>query len=84
MTAAEAHAAAAAEGLALVPGETATGFGGARVARQHAIQSFTHRTGTLGQFTTAEEAAPAVARALGPRAWRRSRRRRRAASGRPT
>ena len=85
MTAAEAHAAAAAEGLALVRAENATGFkgvgrrsraddggGGARGSkpfRETRLQEARGRKAQLtrlGKFATAEEAALAVARFLGP------------------
>ena len=67
MTAAEAHAAAEAEGLSLVPAENATGFKHvsrnplsrkpfkAQVTRNGCLQA-------LGYFATAEEAALVVAR----------------------
>ena len=71
MTAAEAHAAAAAEGLALLRAENATGFKG--VSRSNTISKpfkaelwRAGRKRNLGYFATAEEAALAVARALGP------------------
>ena len=71
MTPAEAHAAAAAEGLALVPAENVTGFKG--VSRtgnaSKPFQAMLRREGRdkyLGTFVTAEEAALAYARALGP------------------
>ena len=72
MTAAEAHAAAAAEGLALLRAENnATGFKG--VSHDHGVSkpfqaSMKHRGRQkhLGYFVTAEEAALAVARFLGP------------------
>ena len=72
MTAAEAHAAAAAEGLALVPAENATGFKGVSRNKGGTSKPFKARAvGTaganhLGCFATAEEAALAVARFLGP------------------
>ena len=71
MTAAEAHAAAAAEGLALLRAENPVGF--KYVARQ--INCYEHFQAQLkhggcynylGRFATAEEAALAVARFLGP------------------
>ena len=71
MTAAEAHAAAASEGLALLRAENATGFKhvclGNNVSKPFTASlrhngSFRH----LGVFATAEEAALAVARFLGP------------------
>ena len=75
MTAAEAHAAAAAEGLALLRAENATGFKGECRRRTYRVPnvskpfkaSLRHggRTNSLG-FATAEEAALAVARFLGP------------------
>ena len=71
MTAAEAHAAAAAEGLALLRADNPTGFKG--VSRSGSgskpFQAQLWRGGrnkTLGRFATAEEAALAVARFLGP------------------
>ena len=71
MTAAEAHAAAAAEGLSLLPSENPTGFKG--VSRQlgcvkpfRASAYHNGRSKSLGAFATAEEAALAVARSLGP------------------
>ena len=71
MTAAEALAAAAAEGLTLVRSEYATGFKG--VYRNGTVgkpfEAQLHRGGRnkyLGMFATAEEAALAYARALGP------------------
>ena len=72
MTAAEAHAAAAAEGLALVRAETPTGFKGVSRNSNSAIKPFKAqlrhggRDKHLGVFATAEEAALAVARFLGP------------------
>ena len=70
--AAAAHAAAEAEGLALVPAENATGFKG--VCRDNtkskpflASLKRDGRKKHLGHFATAEEAALAVARFLGPR-----------------
>ena len=71
MTAAEALAAAAAEGLTLVPAENATGFKGveptpiapASLSRRSLRGG---RSMNLGCFATAEEAALAVARFLGP------------------
>ena len=71
MTAAEAHAAAEEEGLALVRAENATGFKG--VCRNGSASKpfkaqLWHggRHNHLGLFATAEEAALAVARFLGP------------------
>ena len=71
MTAAEAHAAAASEGLTLLRAETATGFKG--VYRNNSGSTpfkaqLWHggRANQLGHFATAEEAALAVARFLGP------------------
>ena len=72
MTAAEAHAAAAAEGLTLVPSaENSTGFKG--VCRMSSASKpfqaqvwHGGRHNYLGSFATAEEAALAVARFLGP------------------
>ena len=75
MTAAEAHAAAAAEGLALVRADNATGFKG--VYHQPGQQTFKAdvrhggRNNALGTFVTAEEAALAVARDRGRRASQR-------------
>ena len=73
MTAAEAHAAAASKLLALVRAENATGFKGvshsvAVSASKPFIAKLWHggRTANLGNFATAEEAALAVARFLGP------------------
>ena len=74
MTAAEAHAAAAAEGLALLRAENDTGFWGVYPSRTPQPYSSTpfqarvwhdRRTNHLGNFATAEEAALAVARFLG-------------------
>ena len=68
MNAAEAHAAAAAEGLVLVPAENPTGFKGVYLNNRSARNPFKAqswhggRTKTLGTFATAEEAALAVAR----------------------
>ena len=72
MTAAEAEATAAAEGLALLRAENATGF--KWVCRNNdtlskpfqAQMKHGGRPSHLGQFATAEEAALAVARFLGP------------------
>ena len=72
MTAAEAHAAAAAEGLALLRAENATGFKGVNRGGKHTSKPFQaqlKRGGRMeykGIFATAEEAALAVARFLGP------------------
>ena len=75
MTAAEAHAAAASEGLALLRAENsllrATGFKGVyRIGSAskpfHAQLTRGGRCKSLGNFATAEEAALAVARHLGP------------------
>jgi hypothetical protein len=72
MTAAEAHAAAAAEGLTLLRAENVTGFKGvSRAGRSaskpfQAMQKHDGRDKHLGNFATAEEAALAVARFLGP------------------
>ena len=71
MTAEQAHAAAASEGLALVRAENATGFKGVYHGK-NASTPFTAtlkrdgRKNHLGTFATAEEAALAVARYLGP------------------
>ena len=68
MTAAECHAAAAAEGLWLVPADNATGFKGVH-PNSGSFRGALWRDGSLlhlGQFATAEEAALAVARTLGP------------------
>ena len=69
--AAAAHAAAEAEGLALLRAENSTGFKG--VCRGNSVSKPfqarpTHggRKKSLGHFATAEEAALAVARFLGP------------------
>ena len=71
MTPAEAHAAAAAEGLALLRAENAMGFKG--VSRSNSVSKpfiarlmVGGRNNNLGCFVTAEEAALAVARFLGP------------------
>ena len=71
MTPAEAHAAAAAEGLVLVRADNTTGFKG--VSHSNIISKpfkaelwRAGRKRNLGYFATAEEAALAVARALGP------------------
>ena len=73
MTAAEAHAAAEQEGLTLVRAENATGFKGvSRGGKCSESKPFkaqlwhSGRHNTLGYFATAEEAALAVARFLGP------------------
>ena len=74
MTAAEAHAAAAAEGLTLLRAEdNATGFKGVRHKNDRPrLKPFEAqpwhggRLKKLGHFATAEEAALAVARFLGP------------------
>jgi len=73
MTAAEAHAAAAAEGLALLCAENSTGFKDVRRSgKSSGSKPFTAelrhggRKNYLGAFATAEEAALAVARFLGP------------------
>ena len=71
MTAAEAYAAAAAEGLVLLRAENATGFKGVFRNNRPAkpFQAKLKRDGSqdhLGYFATAEEAALAVARFLGP------------------
>ena len=89
MTAAEAHAAAAAEGLTLLRAENRDGLQGREPQqrqRQQAIQGETDgtagATNQLGVFATAEEAALAVARASSGR--RASRRRCRGAAARAT
>ena len=72
MTAAEIHAAAAAEGLTLVRAENSAGFKGVSHDPKRASKPFhanlRHggRSNHLGTFATAEEAALAVARFLGP------------------
>ena len=73
MTAAEAHAAASEEGLVLLRGRSnnATGFKGvglsSNVSKPYTAQSWHGgRHNSLGTFATAEEAALAVARFLGP------------------
>ena len=72
MTAADAHAAAAEEGLALLRAENAAGFKGVSRTGGSASKPFQAqlmlggRTNYLGYFATAEEAALAVARFLGP------------------
>ena len=84
MTAAEAHAAAEAARLSLVRAENATGFKGVYPSN-NVSKPFKARDGRhnyLGSFATAEEAALAVARFLGPAgAAAPSRRKRPAASG---
>ena len=72
MNPAEAHAAAAAEGLALLRAENATGFKGVNrnTGRGKPFQASLKHGGqnnSLGSFATAEEAALAVARFLGPK-----------------
>ena len=86
MTAAEAHAAAAAEGLTLLRAENATGFKG--VSRGGSVSKpfqanlyNAGRTNHLGYFATAEEAALAVARFLGQEVPAPPGRKRPAASG---
>ena len=72
MTAAEAHATAAAEGLTLVRAENEMGFKGVsrnnRSAKKPFQAQLRHegRNKNLGMFATAEEAALAVARFIGP------------------
>ena len=73
MTAAEAHAAAAEEGLTLLCAENPTGFkhvhmanGGAGSKPFQARPRNDERDNHMGTFATAEEAALAVARFLGP------------------
>merc|ERR1712097_41166 len=71
MMAAQAQAAAAAEGPTLVPAENATGFMGVSSSSSatkpfKAQASRGGRQQHLGCFATAEEAALAVARFLGP------------------
>ena len=71
MTAAEAHTAAAEEGLALVRAENSTGFkgvyrGGAKSSAGKPFKAEL-RNKSLGYFATAEEAALAVARFLVPK-----------------
>ena len=72
LTAEEARSAAAAEGLELVPGNTATGFKGVQrsgSASYIAVVSVGHqKTRTLGSYATAEEAALAYARHIGKEA----------------
>jgi hypothetical protein len=69
MTAAEAHAAAAAEGLALLRADNAAGFKGV-THNAHTLKPFKAqawqggRVNSLGSFATAEEAALVVARSL--------------------
>ena len=71
MSAAEAHAAAASEGLELLRAENATGFWNVGL-KKRASKPFQAklmrdgRTNFLGFFATAEEAALTVARFLGP------------------
>ena len=71
MTAAEAHAAAESEGLTLLRAVNSTGFKGVR-HQNSASKPFMAdlyrdgRSNYLGTFATAEEAALAVARSLGP------------------
>ena len=67
MTAAEAHATAAAEGLTLLRAENATGFKNVRRNHGNFASTLWHggrngRQNYLGTFATAEEAALAVAR----------------------
>ena len=88
MTAAEAHAAAEAAGLVLVRAENATGFKGVYRSDRHISKPFKAqlwhggRINNLGTFATAEEAALAIARLLGPAgAAAQSGRKRPAASG---
>ena len=74
MNAAEAHAAAAAEGLVLEPAKNSSGFKGVSYMKDSRSKPFyaqVHRPGTcrtrvkyLGVFATAEEAALTVARFL--------------------
>ena len=69
MTAAEAHAAAEAEGLSLVQSaENSTGFKGVTLDGKQFKAQLKHdgRNKNLGHFATAEEAALAYARFLGP------------------
>ena len=72
MTAAEAHAAAAAEGLTLLRAENPTGFKNVSRDDRYSSKPFQAnvwhggRSNHLGLFATAEEAALAVARFLGP------------------
>ena len=71
MSAAEAHATAEAKGLALLRAENATGFKYVRRddRKSKPFQAQVKQDGrnrSLGNFTTAEEAALAVARFLGP------------------
>ena len=78
MTAAEAVAAAAAEGLELVRAENSSGFKGVKRSTKHINKPFqavpyggggrAGKTLYLGSFATAEEAALAVARALAAKA----------------
>ena len=72
MTAAEAIAAAAGEGLTLVRADNATGFRGVCHHEKRSSKPFQARLKRggkrehLGNYATAEEAALAVARKLGP------------------
>ena len=72
MTAAEAHAGAAAEGLKLLPADNATGFSGVYLNNSSPGKPFKAnpyhdgRHHHQGYFATGEEAALAVARFLGP------------------
>ena len=68
MTAAEAHAAAAMEGLVLVRADNASGFKNVSLDSAVSKRFLAHggRKEYLGQFATAEEAALTVARFLGP------------------
>jgi hypothetical protein len=66
MTAAEAHATAAAEGLALLRAKNSTGFKGVSRLKGRTKPFQASVKHSLGYFTTAEEAALAVARFLGP------------------
>ena len=68
MTAAEARSAAAEEGLSLLTAENLTGFKGVSRNPSSASKPFKVQIGAkyLGTFATAEEAALAVARFLGP------------------
>ena len=73
MTPAEAHAAAAAEGLALVPAANATGFKGVYRNGQafEAKVSGGGKLQQLGSFSTVEEAALAYSRHIAARTRRR-------------
>ena len=70
MTLAEVHAAVETEGLTLLRADNQTGFKGVSYEdRKRKFHAWAHRQGhsvSLGHFVTAEEAALAVARFIGP------------------